>query len=264
MATAYEILGIGQDATREDLEAAYAAKRDIYAVERHAQLPEEFVQFAAQRRAELAVAYHSLRSALAAPPRLAPTNERRRDRETILAVLVLVVLALAVPILRGIAVPQRTVTAAGMDASTLNAKQAPDFTLETVDGQGVSLSDFKGKVVLLNLWATWCPPCVRETPRLVRVFEKYEDEGFVVLGINTTYQDDRAKVAAFVRDQKVSYPVLLDMNDEFGKKYAARLLPTSYLVDRTGKIVTTKVGEVDEAQLEEQVKGLLQAEGSNP
>jgi cytochrome c biogenesis protein CcmG/thiol:disulfide interchange protein DsbE len=133
-----------------------------------------------------------------------------------------------------------------------------------VDGSQVTLSDLKGKVVLLNLWATWCPPCVRETPRLVRVYDKYRDQGFVILGINTTYQDDRAKVAQFVRDHNVSYPVLLDMNDEFGQKYGARLLPTSYLVDRTGKIVMTKVGEVDEAQLEEQVQALLDAERGTP
>jgi cytochrome c biogenesis protein CcmG/thiol:disulfide interchange protein DsbE len=172
---------------------------------------------------------------------------------------VLVVLALVVPLLRGIAVPQRTVTAIGADAATLNMNPAPDFTLEAADGRQVSLSDFKGQVVLLNLWATWCPPCVRETPRLVRVYDKYRDQGFVILAINTTYQDDRAKVAQFVRDQRVSYLVLLDVNGEFGQKYGARLLPTSYLVDRSGKIVMTKVGEVDEAQLEEQVQALLKA-----
>jgi cytochrome c biogenesis protein CcmG/thiol:disulfide interchange protein DsbE len=264
MATAYEVLGIRPDATREELEAAYAAKWAAYSPAQAAELGEEFAQLAARRRAEFATAYQQLRSALAAPPHLSPAAERGRDRETVGVLLVLVILALLVPLVRGIAVPQRTVTSTEADAAALNAKPALDFTLEAVDGRQVSLSDFKGQVVLLNLWATWCPPCVRETPRLVRVYEKYREQGFVVLGINTTYQDDPAKAAQFVRDHGVSYPVLLDMSDTFGQKYGARLLPTSYLIDRAGKVVMTKVGEVEEAQLEEQVQALLKSESNAP
>jgi cytochrome c biogenesis protein CcmG/thiol:disulfide interchange protein DsbE len=264
MATAYEVLGISPGASRAELEAAYAAKRAAYDPAQAAELGEEFAQLAARRRAEFALAYRQLRLALAEPARLAPAAERRRDRETVVALLVLVVLALLVPLLRGIAVPQRTVTSSEADTAALNAKPAPDFTLEAVDGSRVSLSDFKGQVVLLNLWATWCPPCVRETPRLVRVYEKYREQGFVILGINTTYQDDRAKVEQFVRDHGVSYPVLLDVKSEFGEKYGSRLLPTSYLVDRSGKVVMTKVGEVEEAQLEEQIEALLKTENSAP
>ena len=257
MATAYEVLGIARGATRQELEAAYAARRAQYDPARCAELGEEFVKLAMQRQAELAAAYQSLRAVVATPSRLEPAALRGRDRETMVALLVLVLLALAVPLARGIAAPERTVAAEGAGDATLTAKPAPDFTLEAVGGKRVSLSDYKGKVVLLNLWATWCPPCVRETPRLVRLYEKHREQGFVILGINTTYQDDRVKVEQFVRDKQVSYPVLFDMNDEFGQKYGSRLLPTSYLIDRTGKIVSTKVGEIDEAQLDEQVRALL-------
>lgn len=264
MATAYDVLGISPDATRQELEAAYAAKRALYDPARHAERGEAFVQLAVQRRAELAAAYRHLHAALATPARLEPAALRRRDRETMVALLVFMALALAVPVARGIAVPERTPAVQGADVAALTAKAAPDFTLEAVDGSHVTLSALKGKVVLLNLWATWCPPCVRETPRLVRVYDKYRDQGFIILGINTTYQDDRLKVKQFVRDKQVSYPVLLDMTDEFGQKYGARLLPTSYLIDRSGRIVSTKVGEVDEAQLEEQVQALLKDGAARP
>lgn len=264
MATAYEILEIGPDASREELEAAYVSKRAVYAADRHANLPDEIQQLAALRRAQIAEAYTSLRAAVASPVRLEPVAERRRDRETIVALLLLVVIAALVPLFRDVAVPTRSVQAAGAEAAELQADVAPPFTLETVDGKQVSLADYKGQVVMLNLWATWCPPCVRETPRLVRLHEKYQSQGFAVLGINTTYQDDRAKVAQFVRDQGVSYPILLDTQDTFGSAYRARVLPTSYLIDRSGKIVQVRVGEIDEAQFEEQIAALLGADGKTP
>jgi cytochrome c biogenesis protein CcmG, thiol:disulfide interchange protein DsbE len=202
-------------------------------------------------------AYNRLRPALAAPARLSPAIERRRDRETLLAALLLVAVALLVPSLRTIAVPVRTVSPEGAAAAVLQAEVAPDFTLPATDGSQVRLADYQGQVVLINLWATWCPPCVRETPRLVRLYERYREDGFVLLGVNTTFQDDHAKVMQFVRDQAVSYPVLLDTQDTFGTTYRARVLPTSYLIDRQGKIVQIRVGEIDEAQLDEQIAALL-------
>ncbi len=264
MATAYEVLGISPEAAREEVETAYAARRAEYAPERVASLPDEFQQLAAQRRAEIAAAYQELRSTLATPPGLAPEAARRRDRETIVALLILLLIALSVPLLRGIAVPERTAKAGGAETAALKSDLAPDLTLQTLDGQAVSLSGFKGKVVLINFWATWCPPCVREIPRLVRVAETYKEQGLVVLGVNTTFQDDTAKVRQFAADQRISYPVLLDLQGEASKKYPSNLMPTTYLIDRSGKIVHAKVGEVDEAALAEQVEALLKLQASAP
>lgn len=262
MATAYDMLEIGPNASRAELDAAYAAKAAVYAAERHADLPDEIQQLAALRRAQITEAYQSLRAALAAPVRLTPAAERRRDRETILALLVLVAIALLMPLFRNVAAPTRSVQASGAETTQLTSEVAPPFTLKTIDGKQVSLADYKGQVVLLNLWATWCPSCVRETPRLVRLHEKYTAQGFAVLGINTTYQDEQAKIEQFVRDQRVSYPILLDTEDKFGSAYRARLLPTSYLISRSGKIVQVRVGEIDEAQLEEQITALLKDPGT--
>ncbi|HMO57217.1 MAG TPA: redoxin domain-containing protein [Roseiflexaceae bacterium] len=260
MANAYEILGLGPDATRAELERAYQERHAAYDPTRVATIDANLAALATQRQAELDLAYRSLRPALTMPPWLAPEVERRRDRELIIAMLVLVLLAALVPLFQEVAKPERTAVPEGADIAALTAKPAPPFTLETVDGRIVSLSDYQGQVVLVNIWATWCPPCVRETPRLVRVYEEFKDQGFVMLGINTTYQDKRDAVTTFVRDQKISYPVLLDLDGTVGTVYGGRLMPTTYLIDRDGKIVVTKVGEVDEAQLREQVAALLRGE----
>lgn len=257
MTSAYDLLGIGRDATRQELDAAYAAKRAAYDPAQVAALDDDFVALAVRRQHELTAAYQSLQTALAAPPRLEPAQERRRDRELLIALLTLALLAALVPLLSGVARPERTAVPEGAEVANLTAKPAPPFTLESVDGQSVSLSDYQGQVVLINIWATWCPPCVREIPRLERVYDEYKDQGFVILGINTTYQDKLDLVTQFVRDQNMSYPVLLDNDGAVGTVYGGRLMPTSYLIDRTGKIVVTKVGEVDEAQLREQVAALL-------
>lgn len=257
MTTTYDLFGIDPNATRDELDAAYAAKRAMYDPERVAGLGKEFVQVAEQRRSELAAAYYSLRAAVTAPPSLAPDVERRRDRQTIWALLLFAAIGLTLVALRGVAVPQRTAAVEGAESAARTAQRAPEFTLEAVDGGEVRLADYKGQVVLINIWATWCPPCVREIPRLQRTYEQYRDQGFVLLGVNTTYQDDRAKVVKFARDQGISYPVLLDTTGEMSQDYAGRLMPTSYLIDREGKIVMVQVGEVDEARLKEQVAALL-------
>lgn len=257
MATAYDLLGIEPDATRAELDTAYASKRAAYDPTRVAGLGDEFVQLALQRRAELTAAYQSLRPALTAPPRLTPEAARRRERQTIWALLVFIALALVVLLLRGVAVPDRSVVAVGAEESTLKAEYAPDFMLPTLDGSRRSLSDYRGQVVLINVWATWCPSCVRETPRLQRLYEQYRKEGFVLLGINTTFQDQRKDIETFVRDHGLTFPVLLDETGDVGDTYGARLIPTSYLIDRDGRIVYTKVGEIDEAQLKEQIAALL-------
>jgi peroxiredoxin len=257
MATAYELLGITVDATRAELDAAYHAQRAAYDPARVADLGADFVRLANQRRAELATAYHDLRAALAAPRTLALEHERRRDRETLGAVVLFVAIALLIPLLREIAVPVRVVEATGANATALQSRPAPDFRLPTLDGREISLAEYQGKVVLINLWATWCPSCVRETPRLVRLAERYQADGLVVLGVNTTFQDDREKITSFVRDYNISYPVLLDTQDTFRQGYTALLLPTSYLIDRDGKIIQVRVGEIDETQFEARVRELL-------
>lgn len=197
---AYEVLGVGRTASRAELDAAYVQKRAAYDPARLAGMAEELAVRATARRDKLDAAYRLLRGALASPT----------------ALLLLAALALAMVLLRDVAVPARTVTSAGSDAAALLAKAAPDFALEQLGGGEVRLSKLRGTVVLVNLWATWCPACVREAPRLEEVYAARRERGFVVLGVNTTYQDDRAKVAQFVRDRGLTFPILLDTAGALG------------------------------------------------
>lgn len=257
MINAYELLGVGPDATRTDLEAAYAEKLAPYAPERITGLDPDFEAIAEHRRTTLTTAYCALRPALASALTLEPTVERRRDWQTIWVLVACVAIGLGLVAMRDIAVPQRTAVVGGAETAAKTAQIAPNFSMPTVDGQRISLADYKGKVVLVNIWATWCPPCVREIPRLQRTFELYRNQGFVLIGMNTTFQDDQAKVTKFVADQGITYPIALDTDGIGARDYAGRLMPTSYLIDRNGKIVSVQVGEVDEAKLKEQVAALL-------
>jgi peroxiredoxin len=87
---------------------------------------------------------------------------------------------------------------------------APDFELKTPTGETVKLSDLRGKAVLVNLWATWCPPCREEMQTIEKVYQEYKEQGFTVLAVNMTYQDGPLAVMPFVNEQKLTFPILLD------------------------------------------------------
>ncbi|MEP6985071.1 MAG: TlpA disulfide reductase family protein [Chloroflexota bacterium] len=138
---------------------------------------------------------------------------------------------------------------------------APDFTLNTLDGKTVSLSSLRGKVVLINLWATWCPPCRAEMPALNNVYHQYSEMGFVVLGLNTTYQDSESDAASFVKTLGLSFPILLDRDGVISKRYQLQALPTSYFVGRDGIIRDVVLGgPMSEAIIATKIQSLL-AEG---
>lgn len=116
---------------------------------------------------------------------------------------------------------------------------APLFKGETIDGKTFDLADYKGKVVLINFWATWCGPCRMEIPDLIRLQEKYGPKGFTVVGLS---EDDSAEpVKPFVKDNKINYPVLVSPPG-LGQEYAVTGLPTSFLVDKNGKVVWAMSG----------------------
>ncbi len=135
---------------------------------------------------------------------------------------------------------------------TLTGQPAPNFTLKTADGKEVSLKDFKGKVVLINFWATWCPPCREELPLFEKIYEKYKDKGFVILAINT----DPENLKDFMKDfgVKLTFPILIG-DDKILDLYPVRGLPTSFLIDREGKIVKVRLGIYRD--LEEDLRKLL-------
>lgn len=111
---------------------------------------------------------------------------------------------------------------------------APDFELPNLTGETVSLSEHRGRIVLLNFWATWCKPCVKEMPAMQKVYEELRDQGFVVLAINEL--EDEAKVRAHISEHGHTFPVLLDHNNRVANMYGVRGLPVSVFVDRAGRV----------------------------
>jgi peroxiredoxin len=126
---------------------------------------------------------------------------------------------------------------------------APDFELVDLDDSAVALADFRGQVVLLNFWAVWCTYCRAEFPVLQAFYERHQNDGFVVLAINI--QERKELVAEYVGETGLTFPVLLDRRGEVTARYRVRGLPTSFLVDREGRILEKHIGPVDESMLDE-------------
>ncbi len=120
-------------------------------------------------------------------------------------------------------------------------KPAPDFKLKDLNGRYVRLSDYRGHVVLIDFWATWCPPCQATIPELVSVEKKYRDKGIVVLGISVDEGADAAKLAAFSKEHKMNYPVLLG-SEAVQDVYNVRGIPMIVLVGKEGKIQERYMG----------------------
>jgi thiol-disulfide isomerase/thioredoxin len=131
----------------------------------------------------------------------------------------------------------------------------PDFTMPSISGEPWTMSKQKGSVVLVNFWATWCPPCRAETPALVKVAGRYRSQGFHIAGV-TMDDDPDAVVPDFVRRYNVNYPILVP---EAGSPVTAAIetLPVSFLVDKAGRIARTYMGMVDDDQLEADIAALL-------
>ncbi|MBX3619026.1 MAG: TlpA family protein disulfide reductase [Rhizobacter sp.] len=141
-------------------------------------------------------------------------------------------------------------------AATVGAP-APDFTLRVLDGPNLRLQEQRGKVVLVNFWATWCGPCRKEMPHLNRIADKYRSAGLVMLGVNV---DDNVRNAAEVAAKLgVKFPVLLDTDKRVSKLYDLNSMPSTMVIDRSGRVRYVHRGYQDgyEDQYEKQIRDLL-------
>lgn len=135
---------------------------------------------------------------------------------------------------------------------------APDFQLKTPEGELKRLSDLHGQAVLVNLWATWCPPCRAEMQSIETVYQDYKDKGFTVLAVNMTYQDEPLEVMPFVTEQKLTFPILLDETGDMAQAYQLKSLPSSFFIDRDGIINEVVIGgPMSEALLRTRVENIL-------
>ena len=134
--------------------------------------------------------------------------------------------------------------------------RAPEWKLKDLEGKDVSFADFKGKVVVVDFWATWCPPCRAEIPGYIEMQKKYGKDGFVIVGIS---MDEKGPehVKKFVEQQGINYPVVMGddgIESAFG---GVEAIPTTFLIDRAGNIRDRKVGAVEKTEYEQRILSVL-------
>jgi peroxiredoxin len=148
--------------------------------------------------------------------------------------------------------------AASMDSGAVaTSRAAPDFTLRSMDGPNLRLQEQRGRVVLVNFWATWCGPCRQEMPHMNRLYEKYRASGFVLLGVNV--DEDPKNAASVAAKLGVRFPVLLDTDKKVSKLYELATMPSTVIIDRDGRVRYVHRGYLDGAELtyEKQIRELL-------
>ncbi len=132
---------------------------------------------------------------------------------------------------------------------------APDFLLENLDGGESRLSDYRGRPVVLNFWATWCRPCRKEMPQFVEAYDKYSADGLVIIGLNL--QEGKSIIQPFADDYGIDFPVLIDRDGEVGDEYRLLGLPTTFFIDRSGVIRSIFRGPLEGAVDGTNVQGAI-------
>lgn len=140
--------------------------------------------------------------------------------------------------------------------------KARNFRMERLNGESFSLEDQEGKVVLLNIWATWCAPCREETPDLVELYNKYKDQDFMIVGVSTDKQGPSV-VKPFVEKYDVSYPIVIDDGTVMEKYGPTMGIPTSYIIGKDGNLKYFAVGALTNKELEPRIKKLINDNGED-
>ena len=133
---------------------------------------------------------------------------------------------------------------------------APELALENLAGEPESLEDYLGEVVLLNLWATWCPPCIKELPILQEYYAEHRADGFVILGVDS--QESPEVVEKYITTTDVTYPIWIDEQGKAGEAFSSFSLPTSFVIDREGTVRLAWTGAISKAILEKHVTPVIE------
>ncbi|MFN2460216.1 MAG: TlpA disulfide reductase family protein [Candidatus Velthaea sp.] len=153
--------------------------------------------------------------------------------------------------------PKRTVAGTGGPGALAGAP-AVSYDVKRLDGRLDSLARYRGSVVVMNLWATWCPPCREEMPDLQRFYNEFKGKGVVVLGVDQG--ESSATAGTYARKRGVTFPILVDEDQQYGRTYEAVGLPTTVVVDRRGRVVRGIDGQLTLAQMREIVAPALKAQ----
>lgn len=132
---------------------------------------------------------------------------------------------------------------------------APDFTLNTLEGKQISLKEYRGKKVILNFWATWCPPCREEMPEMQKFYQDYRQKNVEILAVNLEYSETKPeKIRDFVKDYELGFSIPLDEKNTTGKQFRAVSIPTSYFIDEEGIITKMHIGPMDYKSMEDEIQ----------
>ncbi len=264
MGSYYTLLGVEPGASLEELEAAFRRQSERYNPELVADLDPELRRLASERSAELERAYAILSDPARrrqydaslggtgqeaqAPAARRSLSSRERNFAIIGAVAALALVA-TIWVLTG--------RDTGTQAAAMGEvnRPAPAFAVPALAGGTVDLSTYKGQVVLLNFWATWCEPCKRELPALESAHNELGDQGLAVIGVNLTDDEltqgrDQAAIKAYLEQYGVTYPVALDIEGEITNAYRVFPLPTSFFIDGEGHIRYVHIGELTLADVQ--------------
>ena len=184
---------------------------------------------------------------------------KKRDPVVIVVVAVVIALMLFFGIRKAHRAPVAELGPA-TSGSPAKSRPAPDFSLQSLDGKTLRLSDFKGKAVLLNFWATWCEPCKIEMPWFVDLQNKYGAQGLQVLGVAMD-DSDKKDIAKFVKDMGVNYPVAIG-KEAVGNDYGGvQFLPETFFIDRAGRVQDKVFGLKGKGEIEDSIKKILASQG---
>lgn len=183
------------------------------------------------------------------------------------SVLLIVTFVVIGMLLAGHFISRRATAAPGapgvLGAANPAGKIAPDFELKSIDGKSYKLADLRGKAVLLNFWATWCPPCKIEIPWFIDLQKQYADQGLVIVGVAMDDDTDKEKVVSdFAREMKIDYPILLGTDQVADLYGGVDALPTTFFIGRDGKIVRRVMGLAGHSEFEDAIRAALR-EGQN-
>ena len=141
---------------------------------------------------------------------------------------------------------------------TVSQNLAPDFTVTDAEGNEVKLSDFRGKGVVLNFWASWCGPCKSEMPHFQAAYEEYgEDVHFLMVNMSAGFGDTKAKAEAVLTEGGYTFPVYYDTNGECAYGYGVTAIPMTFFIDRNGNLVSGKTGMISEADLQRRILTII-------
>ena len=150
-------------------------------------------------------------------------------------------------------------TTEGLTPAAKSGFWSPDFSLQATSGDLYQLEDQRGKVVLINFWTSWCPPCKAEMPTMQKIYNDYKDQDFIILAVNATHEDSYTSVTTFEMQHQLTFPILLDEKGSVTRQYQIHSFPTTFFIDKFGVIDEVIIGgPMAEALLRTRVEELIE------